>query len=269
MQRVSDRWVSISLSVLLHAALLGALVYGWMLFRQPPRPAPTLAIEARVVDARSVRGVQQPAPQPAPPVEAPPESVGPPQPTAQELAQREQQRAQQQAAAEEQRRAEQAAAAQAAAEAAAAEAARRAAAERKAREEAEAQKRAAEEQQRQTEAKEQAQREEDLRRSLAAEEQTSRARAGPALASWQSQIAAKIEHAWRRPPTARPGIKCVLHVTQVPGGEVTQVNIGECNGDQAVRESIETAVYRASPLPAPPDPSLFDRQLTINFNPED
>jgi colicin import membrane protein len=61
----------------------------------------------------------------------------------------------------------------------------------------------------------------------------------------------------------------VLHVTQVPGGEVTQVTIGECNGDQAVRESIETAVYRASPLPAPPDPSLFDRQLTINFNPED
>jgi len=58
-------------------------------------------------------------------------------------------------------------------------------------------------------------------------------------------------------------------VTQVPGGEVTQVSIGECNGDQAVRESIETAAYRASPLPAPPDPALFDRQLTINFNPED
>jgi colicin import membrane protein len=268
MERVSDRWVSISLSVLLHAALLGALVYGWMLFRRPPRPAPTLAIEARVVDARSVRGTQQPAPQPAPPVEAPPESVGPPQPTAEELAQREQQRAQEQAAAEEQRRAEQAAAEQLAAEAAAAEAAKRAAAERKAREEAEAQKRAAEEQQRQ-EAKEQAQREEDLKRSLAAEEQaSSKARAGPALASWQAQIAAKINRAWLRPPTARPGIECMLNVTQVPGGEVTQVTIGECNGDQAVRESIEAAVYRASPLPPPPDPALFDRQLRIDFKPD-
>ena len=46
MQRLSDRWVSITLSVLLHAALLGALVYGWLLFRQPPRPAPTLAMVA-------------------------------------------------------------------------------------------------------------------------------------------------------------------------------------------------------------------------------
>jgi colicin import membrane protein len=264
MQRLSDRWVSISLSVLLHVALLGALVYGWMLFRQPPRPAPTLAIEARVVDARSVRGAVQTPPQPAPPPEAPPEPVGPPQPTTEELAQREQQRQQEQAAAEEQQRA----ADRAAAEAAAAEAARRAAAERKAREEAEAQKRAAEEQQRQADAKEQAQREQDLQRSLAAEEQARKARAGPALASWQSQIAAKINRAWLRPPTARPGIECMLNVTQVPGGEVTEVSIGECNGDQAVRESIEAAVYRASPLPPPPDPALFDRHLRIDFKPD-
>jgi len=261
---MSDRSVSIALSVLLHAALLGALVYGWWLFRRPPRPAPTLAIEARIVDARSVRGALQPTPQPAPPPEAPPEPVGPPQPTAEELAQREQQRQQEQAAAEQQQRA----AEQAAAEAAAAEAARRAAAERKAREEAEAQKRAAEEQQRQADAKEQAQREEDLQRSLAAEEQARKARAGPALASWQSQIAAKINRAWLRPPTARPGIECMLNVTQVPGGEVTEVSIGECNGDQAVRESIEAAVYRASPLPPPPDPALFDRHLRIDFKPD-
>jgi len=236
---MSDRSVSIALSVLLHAALLGALVYGWWLFRRPPRPAPTLAIEARIVDARSVRGALQTTPQPAPPPEAPPEPVGPPQPTAEELAQREQQRQQEQAAAEQQQRA----AEQAAAEAAAAEAARRAAAERKAREEAEAQKRAA-------------------------EEQARKARAGPALASWQSQIAAKINRAWLRPPTARPGIECMLNVTQVPGGEVTEVSIGECNGDQAVRESIEAAVYRASPLPPPPDPALFDRHLRIDFKPD-
>ena len=269
MQRVSDRGVSIALSVLLHAALLGALVYGWLLFRRPPRPAPTLAIEAHVVDARSVRGALQSAPpQPQP------ESVGPPPPTAEELAQREQQRQQEEVvAAERQRAAEQAATEAAAAEAVKREAEQRAAeeramAERKAREAAEAKKRAAEEQQRQAEAKEQAQREEDLQRDLAAEEQARRARAGPALASWQSQIAAKINREWLRPPTARPGIDCLLNVTQVPGGEVTEVSIGACNGDQAVRESIERAVYRASPLPPPPDPALFDRHLRIDFKPD-
>jgi colicin import membrane protein len=140
--------------------------------------------------------------------------------------------------------------------------------ERKAREEAAAQQRAAEQKQRQAEAQEQAQREEDLQRDLAAEEQAKKARAGPALASWQAQIAAKINRAWRRPPTARPGIECMLNVTQVPGGEVTEVSIGACNGDQAVRESIEAAVYRASPLPPPPDPALFDRHLRIDFKPD-
>ena len=255
--------MSITLSVLLHTALLGALAYGWLLFRRPPRPAPTLAIEAHVVDSRSVRGVVEPAPPP----QAPTESVGPPQPTSEELVQREQQRQQEEAAAAEQQRAEQQAAAEAAAAAAAAAEAR-AAAERKAREEAEAQKRAAEEKQRQADAQEQAQREEDLQHDLAAEEQGKKARAGPALASWQSQIAAKINRAWLRPPTAQPGIECMLNVTQVPGGEVTEVTIGACNGDQAVRESIEAAVYRASPLPPPPDPALFDRHLRIDFKPD-
>jgi colicin import membrane protein len=264
MQRPSDRWVSVTLSVLLHAALLAALAYGWLLFRRPPRPAPTLAIEAHVVDPRSVRGLVQPAPQPAPPPQAPPEPVGPPPPTPEELAQREQQREQEEAAvAEQQRAAEQRAAAAAAA---AAEA--RAAAEHKAREEAEAKKRAAEEKEHQAEAQEQARREEDLQRDLAAEEEAKKARAGPALASWQSQIAAKINREWQRPPTARPGIECMLNVTQVPGGEVTEVTIGACNGDQAVRESIERAVYRASPLPPPPDPALFDRHLRIDFKPD-
>jgi colicin import membrane protein len=266
MQRSSDRWVSIALSVLLHAALLGILVYGWLVFRRPPPPAPTLAIEARVVDARSVRGTVQQAPPAVP--QPPPEPVGPPQPTPEELAQREQQRQQEEAAAEEQRAAVQRAAEAAAIEAATREAEQRAAAERKAREAAEAQKRAAEEQQRQAEVKEQNEREQDLQRDLAAEEQARKARAGPALASWQSQIAAKINRAWLRPPTARPGIECMLNVTQVPGGEVTEVSIGECNGDQAVRESIEAAVYRASPLPPPPDPALFDRHLRIDFKPD-
>jgi colicin import membrane protein len=282
-QRASDRWVSITLSVLLHGALAAALVYGWLLFRRPPRPAPTLAIEATVVDERAARGaLHPPSPQPtapAPaPAEPPQEAVGPPQPTPDELTQREQERQQAEAAAAEQRRvAAEKAAAEEAARAAAEqrEAEARAAAERKAREAAEAQKRAeeqkraAEEQrQRQAEERDNSEREEDLKRSLAAEEQGRATRNSSARASWVSQIAARINRAWLRPPTAQPGIECTLEVTQVPGGTVTKVSIGECNGDQAVRESIEAAVYRASPLPPPPDPSMFDPVLHINFKPD-
>jgi colicin import membrane protein len=282
-QRATDRWVSIVLSVLLHGAILGALVYGWLLYRRPPTAHPTLAIEATVINARTQQGVVNP-PQPLQ-QSPPPESQGPPEPTPEELAQREQQRQQEEAAAKQkQQDAEQAAQQQAkeaeaqhaaevkAAAEQAAEAQRvaeaKAAAERKAKAAAEAQKRA-EAAQREADAQDAADRQADLKRSLAAETQANAAAAaGPALANWQAQIAARITRAWLRPPTARPGIECMLYVTQVPGGEVTQVRIGDCNGDQAVRESIEAAVYRASPLPPPPDPSLFDRNLKINFKPD-
>jgi colicin import membrane protein len=269
LSRPRDRWVGIALSVILHGALLAALVYGWLLFRRPPQPAPTLAIEGHVVDARAVPGTPAPPPpQPPPPAvapqsETPPEPVGPPQPTPEELAQREQQRQQAEQAAEAQAAQEKAAQEKAAEEKAAKEAADRKAADARAAAERQAQERA----QRQAEAQETSDAEADLKRSLAAE-QANAARSGPALANWQSLISAKIKSNWFRPPTARSGIECTLYVTQVPGGEVTQVKIGDCNGDQAVRQSIEDAVYRASPLPPPPDPSLFDRNLKIDFKPD-
>jgi TonB family protein len=53
----------------------------------------------------------------------------------------------------------------------------------------------------------------------------------------------------------------------VPGGSVTGVSLGQCNGDDAVRQSIQTAVYNASPLPAPPNGVPFPHQLIITFKP--
>jgi colicin import membrane protein len=269
-QRASDRWISISLSVLLHGALLAALLYGWMMFREQRRPAPTPPIAATIVDARTLKGLEQPAPKPAAAPE--PQDVGPPQPTPEERAQREQaeeakRQAQEQKAAQERAAEEKAASEKAAAEKAVAQkaAAEKAAAARAAAEKAAA--KAAAERARQDE-QDQREREADLKRSLAAEEHAYVARNGAALASWQSMIAAAITRQWHRPPTAKAGIDCILNVTQVPGGDVAQVSIGECNGDAAVRQSIEDAVYRASPLPPPPDPSLFDRNLKIRFKPD-
>ena len=273
MQRASDRWISIALSVLLHGALAAGLVYGWLMFREQRRAAPTPPIAATVVDARTLRGLEQPAPQPAaaPKPPPPPEDMGPPQPTPEERAAREQaeqakRQAQEQKVAEEREAAEKAAAEKAAAEKVAADkaAAAKAAAAKVAADKAAA--KAAAERAKQDE-QDRREREADLKRSLAAE-QANVTRNGAALATWESMIAAQITRNWQRPPTAKAGIDCILNVTQVPGGEVTQVTITKCNGDAAVRESIERAVYRASPLPPPPDPSLFDRSLTISFRPD-
>jgi colicin import membrane protein len=58
-------------------------------------------------------------------------------------------------------------------------------------------------------------------------------------------------------------------VTQAPGGTVLRAEVKECNGDEAVRQSLEAAVFRASPLPPPPEPSLFERNIDLRFRPND
>ena len=83
-----------------------------------------------------------------------------------------------------------------------------------------------------------------------------------------AQITAKIERNWIRPPTARPGISCELSVRQAPGGIVLSVRIVSCIDDKAVRESIETAVNKSSPLPTPSNARLFQPTLTIFFKPD-
>jgi len=116
-------------------------------------------------------------------------------------------------------------------------------------------------------------RESELRARLAAEEQQlaaqAAARSSAAMSQYQEQIRARIERAWIRPASARTGLRCEVRITQVPGGEVVGVKVGNCNGDESVRQSIEAAAYRASPLPLPADSALFDRNLVVTFRPQD
>ncbi len=88
------------------------------------------------------------------------------------------------------------------------------------------------------------------------------------LAQYQTMIKQKIERNWSKPPSARTGLECIVTVRQAPSGDVLDVNVDTCNGDAAVVRSIEAAVYKASPLPPPPDPDLFERNLRLTFRPE-
>lgn len=112
-------------------------------------------------------------------------------------------------------------------------------------------------------------REAELRRQIQDEEHVSEVEAGPLGDRYRLSLQNRITHAWIKPPSARSGIDCRVEVTQIPGGEVTNARVTQCNGDAAVRQSIENAVYRASPLPDPPDPSLFHRVFVLEFKPND
>ena len=112
-------------------------------------------------------------------------------------------------------------------------------------------------------------REAELRRQLADEEHRSAVESGPLRDSYIAKLRNKIQNAWIKPPSASVGLDCLVEVTQIPGGEVTGARVTQCNGDAAARQSIENAVYRASPLPDPPDPALFERNFVFRFRPNE
>jgi len=283
---IQGRWRAIALSLLVHSCIVAAAVLGWFTYKHKPPPVTTLAIEATVVDPRALKNAApppapapEPTPEPAPEPEPPPvEEQGPPKPDPAEIERKqeeerlaqeklEQQKLEEQKKVEELKEREEAekqAAAKAAAEKAAAEkaAADKKAAEKKKADEAAAAKKAADE-------KARVAREAELRRSLEAEERGNAMRNSDEAARWHASIVAKIQRAWIKPPSARPGVTCIVSVSQVPGGEVTAVRVNSCSvDDAALRQSVENAVYSASPLPPPPDPALFERNLELTFAPQ-
>ncbi len=154
----------------------------------------------------------------------------------------------------------------------------RVAAERKARADAEAkrkveqqaQAKAAADKRRETQEKrERDTREADLRASLEEEETRTSAGFQSLKASYVRAIQAHVEQRWFEPPGVAQGLSCTIFVTQIPGGEVVGMRFGTCNGGAAVRQSIETAVRNASPLPAPPEPQLFEREVRLVFTPKE
>ncbi len=159
-----------------------------------------------------------------------------------------------------------------------AEEAARLAAERKTRSDAEAKRKAEKEAEakaaadksRETQQKrERDAREADLRASLADEETRTSAGFQSLKASYVRAIQAHVEQRWFEPPGVTQGLSCTIFVTQIPGGEVVGMRFGTCNGGAAVRQSIETAVRNASPLPAPPEPQLFEREVGLVFTPKE
>jgi colicin import membrane protein len=272
----------------LHLLLVTAMAVATLRWTSPPAPL-QLAIEGVVVDSRSLPDAGRtgrPKPQPAPeqptepvvaaPAPEPEPALPAPAPEPAKVPE-ESARASERAAEQEALRVE--AEAKKTAEAqrkkqAQAEAQRRAKAEeteRRKAAEADAKRRQQDEAMAAQDAKVKAEREADLKRRLAAEAAEEEGAAAMARSGvvdeYRTLLSQAIERSWIRPPSAKAGLECTLHVSQAPGGTVVDVKLGACNGDQSVRESIVNAVYRASPLPAPRDSRAFERRLEIVFRP--
>lgn len=262
----------IAMAALLHAGFVGSMLVAWD-FSRPPKPITPMVITATLVTVDEIPAAPvatPPPPQPAPVVDTPEqdriaaEEAKRQQDLAAEqarVAREEQAERERQAESDRQRRAEEA--------------------ERKRQQEAELERKRVEaEQKRQEDIERQRlenerqrrlelqQEEESLRQAeIDAEEARLAARSPQAMAAYAYAIQQKVMRNWARPATARAGISCEVLVRQTRGGDVITVDIGDCNGDAAVRRSIEAAVNKASPLPVPTDPNLFEQNLRFFFEP--
>jgi colicin import membrane protein len=113
-------------------------------------------------------------------------------------------------------------------------------------------------------------REEEIQLAAAAEAEANAARAAGLQDQYMLMIENAVKREWQRPLSARPGTECVVNVVQLPTGDVVSATVDprRCNGDDAVRRSIENAVHEASPLPRPPTQAVFSRTFTLTFAPD-
>jgi colicin import membrane protein len=143
-------------------------------------------------------------------------------------------------------------------------------AEQKRKAEAEAKQKAEAEARRKAEAARRHEAEQALQQQLAAEQAgMEAARVQGVVAEYIGYIQERIQRSWLRPAGSAAGLSCVVQVGLIPGGEVARVQIVRSSGDPVFDRSVETAVYKASPLPLPPDAALFKhfRDLRLIFKP--
>ena len=106
--------------------------------------------------------------------------------------------------------------------------------------------------------------EEDHERDLVIEDQFSKLKS-----SYIGLIAARVKDEWRY-MGAEDDWGCDVYIIQDEDGYVEAVNVQGCTIDDSdkaasFRNSIERAVYKASPLPMAPDRSVFDTEIMFFF----
>ena len=278
MFRDSYNIIPASLAVLLHVLILGSMIVAYDLAR--PTPFTPLAVQATLVteipEVTPPR-VVEPEPEPEPVVEEPK-----PEPDNSEELRRQAEEEKRRLDAllekerlEKIRQQEEAERKKKEKEEAERKQKEKDQAERKKREEEEKERKRIEaEKQREEDIRRQREENERLRREMEAEQRRDEIDAeserlaaidSGQLAVYQAMIQQRIYRNWKVPASAQDDLFCSVRVRQARGGHVLGVSFVRCNGDEAVKRSIEAAILGSSPLPDPPEPNLFDPNILLNL----
>jgi colicin import membrane protein len=254
------KWIAAILAVVVHLAFVVFLIVSVNWQNREPEP---VSVELYAPPREAAPAPQPPKPEPEPPKpepeppkpppeppKPPPEppkpapKAEPPPPTRAEIALKEKQ--------ERERKKEQADR------------------ERKEKERIDAEKKKVEEK-RLAEVRERQAREADALKAQAQREQTAVADAAKARANadYIRRIQAKVKGNVVVPPEIAGNPEAIFDVVQLPTGEIIDAQLRKSSGNRAYDEAVQRAIIKASPLPRPDSPDLFQRNLTLKFRPLD
>jgi len=86
---------------------------------------------------------------------------------------------------------------------------------------------------------------------------------------YSSALYRRVYGEWVKPFHAKTGWNCSLEIHQDRNGRVKNIKEINCNpNNRDLKNSVQKAVMRASPLPLPKDPRLFDKTVIFKFSVE-
>lgn len=105
---------------------------------------------------------------------------------------------------------------------------------------------------------------------LAAEEALRSARVAGEVDRYKAMIIGAIGRQWILPENVGPGLSSQFRIHLAPNGVVLDVSLIRSSGDPILDRSAQSAIYKASPLPVPSDPSTFNlfREISLTVRPE-
>lgn len=97
------------------------------------------------------------------------------------------------------------------------------------------------------------------------------AASGRVVDEHKARIIAKIRRNIVMPPDVPDNARAEFDVTLLPGGSVLSVKLTKPSGKEAYDSAVERAIFKAQPLPLPPDVALFNkfRELHLIFSPRE
>jgi len=90
-----------------------------------------------------------------------------------------------------------------------------------------------------------------------------------ATADYMGRIRGKIRGNLILPPEVKGNPEAVFDVSQLPSGEILSVKLRKSSGSSALDAAIERAILKSNPLPKPERGELFSRELELKFRPMD